>query len=161
MAGRALKRRSVLCSFGTAVAVSLAGCSGGGDDDNSDSEPDQSTPADESDTATEPNSDSSETASSSGCGPGNTSFDSSIESGTDVTVTGVITEINTGRQLLLVDDGTAQGGVLLQGDAPNADRFEVGDCITASGQTTSTAAVQADVNLLVYVGDDSISTGGG
>lgn len=149
-------RRQVLGGVGTVLVGSVAGCSSAGDDGGSDTDGSSDT---SEDTETSGSSDTSENSDTGGgsCGPGSTRFDENVEMNTEVTVTGVVTDINTGRQLLLVDDTTARGGVLLLGDAPDVENYSEGDCITATGEIESTVAVQADVKMLVNVGDDRIS----
>jgi len=140
---RTRKRRSGLCSVGAIVTGGLAGCSG--DDDG---------------TSNQTDSRPETTSSGSGCGPGSTTFDSSFDVGNDVTVSGVVSDIDTSRQMLFVDDGTALGAVQLLGDAPSVEEFAVDDCITATGQTRSSVLVQeVEVAMVVQVFDtESVST---
>lgn len=143
--GRSSSRRAVLRYGGVALAGGIAGCSSGSGDESPETE--QNGGGDSGTTTPTSSTTTGTPGATSGCGPGETTLASSPDPNTEVTVTGAVTGIDTGLQLLYVDDGTASGAILT-GDAANVQDFAEGDCVTVTGTATD-ATVPQEVGTVV------------
>lgn len=140
-------RRHVLSCGGFVLLGSLAGCSGSETDTPAESEENVS------DTGAPEQQDGDTTPSPSetedGCGPGETAIDSLPGLNTTVTVTGEITRLDAGANLLYITDGTGTGEIRAGGRS-NAEDYAEGDCVTATGYVTDTTARSGNPDGAVF-----------
>lgn len=141
------ERRSILRYGGLALAGGLAGCSGGGDNGDTQTERD---PGDNVQTERNPeNNETTQTPSTTtatGCGPGETEIGSASNSADRITLTGEVSAINSQRGIVFIDDGTAEAAIF-PGGTNVGERFSEGDCLTVTGSSSRPLSIDRNVKI--------------